>query len=262
MLTVPIGALGRGEDGMARLHLLGTGAALADASRTTTMLALEGRDGTVLIDCGGDAVQRLLAHGLDLHALRALIVTHEHADHVAGVPLLMERLWLAGRREPLPVYGIASAVAQARRSHDAFDTASWPEYPGVRYVEIPYEPHAPVMTTPEWRITASPGIHSVPSIGLRIEDRRGGGVCAYSGDTAYAEAIVELARGADLLVHEAGTEAKMHTLPTEAARVALSAGAPRLVLVHIPPGLDGMLHAARGLFPDLEVGEDGRVLEF
>jgi ribonuclease Z len=247
---------------MGRLHLLGTGAALSDATRTTTMLALEGSDGTVLIDCGGDAVQRLLAHGLDLQALRALIVTHEHADHVAGLPLLMERLWLAGRRDALPVYGIAPAIAQARRTHDAFDTGTWPEYPGVTYVEVPYERDAPVMTTDEWRITASPGIHSVPSVGLRFENRRDGGVCTYSGDTAFAEAIVELARGADLLVHEAGTEAKMHTLPAQAAEAAVRAGAARLVLVHIPPNFDGALHDARAVFPELEVGEDGAVLEF
>ncbi|HZJ08452.1 MAG TPA: MBL fold metallo-hydrolase, partial [Trueperaceae bacterium] len=106
------------------MHLLGTGAALSDASRTTTMLAVEAGDTLVVVDCGGDAAQRLLAAGLALDKVSGLIVTHEHADHVSGFPLLMERLWLAGIGPTFDVYGIASAVAQARRAHEAFDTAS------------------------------------------------------------------------------------------------------------------------------------------
>jgi ribonuclease Z len=246
------------------LHLLGTGAALSDAGRTTTMLAFEAGDGVVVVDCGGDVVQRLLAHDLELERVEALIVTHEHADHVSGFPLLMERLWLSGRRSPLTVYGIASAIAQARRAHDAFDTSAWPEYPGATYVEVAHVAGATVLRNEAWSVTAAPGIHSVPTVGLRVEDLRGGGVAAYSGDTAYAPEIVELARGADLLVHEA-TEGPMHSRPGEAGRVAVESGAQRLVLVHLPPGFTDDCPGAdeaRAVFPGTTVGEDGAVLEF
>jgi ribonuclease Z len=250
---------------VARLHLLGTGAALSDALRTTTMLAFETSDDVLLVDCGGDVVQRLLAHGIDLDRIGALVVTHEHADHVSGFPLLMERLWLSGRRRPLTVYGIAPAIAQARRAHDAFDTASWPEYPGATYVEVAQDPGATVLESDHWRVTAAPGIHSVPSVGLRVEDRHAGGVAAYSGDTSFAAAIVDLARGADILVHEASDEPVMHSRPSDAARAALEAGAKRLVLVHLPPGFagdDGRADEARAIFPDVTVGEDGATFEF
>jgi ribonuclease Z len=250
---------------VARLHLLGTGAALSDARRTTTMLAFETPDDVLLVDCGGDVVQRLLAHTLDLERVGGLIVTHEHADHVSGFPLLMERLWLSGRRHALPVYGIAPAVAQARRAHDAFDTTRWPDYPGVTYVEVDHVPGATVLENAHWHVTAAPGIHSVPAVGIRVVDRRGGGVAAYSGDTSFAPAIVDLARGVDILVHEAGNEATMHTLPKEAARAAADAGAKRLVLVHLPPGFTASgprADEARAIFPDVIVGEDGAVFEF
>ena len=111
------------------LYLLGTGATVSDPHRTTTMLALEGRDSVVVIDCGGDVVQRLVACDVEPSKVDALIVTHEHPDHVSGFPLMMERLWLYGRRRPLDVYGIAPAIEQARRVHDAFDTSSWPRVP-------------------------------------------------------------------------------------------------------------------------------------
>jgi ribonuclease Z len=250
---------------VARLHLLGTGAALSDARRTTTMLAFETHDEVLVVDCGGDVVQRLLAHGIELERVSALVVTHEHADHVSGFPLLMERLWLSGRRRPLSVYGIASAVAQARRTHDAFNTANWPNYPGVRYCEFDCEAGALVLASDHWRVTAAPGRHSVPAVGLRVEDRRAGGVVTYSGDTAYSPAIVALAEGADILVHEASGEPTMHSLAHEAAQAAVIAGAKRLVLVHLPPGFaaDGPhADAARAVFPDVIVGEDGATYEF
>ena len=75
------------------VHCLGTGSAGAGADRTTSMLAVEAAGHTVLIDCGGDAVQRLLASGLDPVALNALVLTHEHPDHLSGYPLLLEKLW-------------------------------------------------------------------------------------------------------------------------------------------------------------------------
>src|SRR4051794_752484 len=85
---------------MATLHLLGTGAALSEPHRTTTMLAIDDSVSAVVVDCGGDVVQRLLAAGIPVGRISALIVTHEHPDHVGGFALLMERLWLAGRRHP------------------------------------------------------------------------------------------------------------------------------------------------------------------
>src|SRR5690606_38033224 len=94
---------------VATVHLLGTGAALSDRDRTTTMLAVEGESSIHLVDCGGDAAHRLLASGIDLPSLSGLIVTHEHADHVAGFPLLVERLWLAGIGPRFEVRGIAPA---------------------------------------------------------------------------------------------------------------------------------------------------------
>lgn len=243
---------------MATLHLLGTGAAASDGSRTTTMLAVETSRGVLLVDCGGDAAQRLRAHGLDPAALSAIVITHEHADHVAGFPLLLERMWLAGRRSPIDVYGIAPAIAQAKRVHDAFDTSDWPGYPQLRYHVVDQAEEAPVLEAVGLRVLASPGSHSVPSVGLKVIAERGG-VMVYSGDTSYDPSIARLARGADLLVHEATDEACMHSLVEDATRVANEAGVERLVLVHLPPGFesgDGPRRARAG-FERVSVGADG-----
>src|SRR5688572_2187636 len=115
---------------MPTLHFLGTGAALASADRTTTMVAFEGET-VVVVDCGGDVVHRLLAAGVDLDRIELLILTHEHQDNVAGFPLFMEKIWLAKRRRPIPVARPARALGKARKIHEAFDTSSWQGMPKI-----------------------------------------------------------------------------------------------------------------------------------
>ncbi|MEX2543162.1 MAG: MBL fold metallo-hydrolase [Trueperaceae bacterium] len=245
---------------MATLYLLGTGASLSDPHRTTTMLAVENDDGSLLVDCGGDALQRLLASGGDPSRIRALIITHEHPDHVSGFPLLMEKLWLHGRREPLDVYGIDPAIRQAQRAHDSFDTSAWPDYPEIRYHPVALQEGAAVLERDGWQVSASPGIHAVPVVGLRFRDVTGGGVVAYSCDTEYCDRIVRLAQDAQVLIHEATGNGPGHSSAVEAARVAAEARAERLLLVHLPSEEQlgpEELATARKTFPNMEKGLEG-----
>ena len=248
---------------MPTLHLLGTGAAFSDARRTTTMLSFESGGRTLVVDCGGDVVHRLLVAGIDLDGIEGLVVTHEHADHAGGFALFMERIWLGGRRRPIAVHGIEPALAQARRVWEAFDTAGWKDVPEIQWRPFEHREGAEVLHNERWRVTAAPGIHSVPVVGLRIE-AAGGGVVTYSCDTEKSEAIARLAAESDLLVHEAMRESfKGHTTYVEAAEVAREAGAKRLVLVHLPPGAeDEHLEDARKVFRNTELGEDGGRYDF
>lgn len=243
---------------MAVLHLLGTGSAFSDARRTTTMLAFESGGRTLVVDCGGDVIQRLQAAGVELAGIEGMIVTHEHADHVGGFPLFIEKLWLFGRRDPIPVYGIEAAIAQARRAWECFDTASWKGVPEIQWHRVDHAPGAEVLRNERWRVTAAPGIHPVPVVGVRVE-AAGGGVVAYSCDTNPSPEITALAAGADILVHEAQKEpTTMHSTYAQAADVAFRSGARRLVLVHLPPNAEESdLAEARGIFAHTELGEDG-----
>lgn len=228
------------------LHLLGTGAAVSDPQRTTTMLALEDDRSLILIDCGGDVIQRAMAAGIDTHKLSALIVTHEHADHVSGFPLFMEKIWILGRRAPVPVYGIEPAVRQAQRIHDAFDTSDWPDYPAIDWHSVDLVEDAVVLTTDTWHITASPGQHAVPVVGLRLLHKPSGKVIVYSCDTEKSPVIQRLAQDADILVHEASGAFPGHATVQEAAEVARDANAKRLLLAHLP---------AESLLGEQEMGE-------
>ncbi len=243
------------------LYLLGTGAAVSDPHRTTTMLAVEEEGHVLIIDCGGDVVQRMMAVGLDPRDIDAVILTHEHPDHIGGFPLLIEKLWLIGRDRPLPVYGPAPALEVARSLFDAFDTAGWEGVPERVWHAVPMEPDTPVFATESFDVTASPVVHPVPTIGVRVRSA-GGAVIAFSADTSRTPAMVAIARGADVLVHEAtGREPGVHSSAEEAAGVAAEAGAARLVLVHLPPGIsDTDLAGARNIFAATSLGEELQVV--
>jgi ribonuclease Z len=252
-----------GDIQMAVLHLLGTGSPLTDARRTTTMLAFQKPGSAIVVDCGSDVVQRMLMAGIDVQQVTAMIVTHEHADHVGGFPLFMERMWLHGRRHPIDVYGIRQAIGQARRCWEAFETGGWKDVPEIRWHEVALQEGAAVLEDEHWRVTAAPGIHPVPVIGVRVEDRTGGGTAAYSCDTEPCDSIERLARGVDILAHEGTGAMKGHTGAEDAARIARRAGAKRLVLVHLSPDVkDADLAEARGIFPHVEYGEDGGRYDF
>jgi ribonuclease Z len=98
----------------------------------------------------------------------------------------------------------------------------------------------------------------------------------YSGDTTFAPALVELADGADLLIHEATyseadrplADRAAHATAAQAAEVARRAGVGRLVLTHFSPryeaeggGLAALVDEARAVFPEVEPAHDFLRLE-
>ena len=238
---------------MPSLHLLGTGAAVSAPHRTTTMLAVSNEQSLFLIDCGGDVIQRVMAAGLDPTLFTGMLVTHEHADHVSGFPLFMEKIWLTGRHTPVPVYGPHQGIDQARRCFETFDVSTWKNFPDIEWrVGVGL-----TVDDEHWRITTDWVKHSVPAVGMRIECKQSGTIVAFSGDTSPTESVVRLATGDDILVHEATGSGPGHSTVTEAAEVAQKAGVNRLILVHLPPTLDeAALERARTVFPNIEWGEE------
>ena len=244
---------------MPALHLLGTGAAVSAPHRTTTMLAVTNTHSLFLIDCGGDVIQRVMAAGLDPSQFTGMLITHEHADHVSGFPLFMEKIWLTGRHTPVPVHGPPTGISQARRCFETFDVSSWQHFPDITWNECV----GLTVDDAHWRITTEYVEHSVPAVGMRIECKRSGVVIAYSGDTRPTESVIRLAHQADVLVHEATGSGPGHSTVAEAAEVAKQAGAKRLILVHLPPELDEQaLEESKSIFPHIEWGEEMGTYKF
>ncbi|MBE9506757.1 MAG: MBL fold metallo-hydrolase [Chloroflexi bacterium] len=220
---------------MARIVTLGTAAAVPDETHANTYLAVEGEQGFFLIDCGDNPLLRPQRAGLAPERLRGLIITHFHPDHVCTVPILLMNIWLLGRADPLPVYGLQDVVERFNAMMDLF---RWDEWPGLFPIPchaVPEEVGAVVLEDDDIRIIGAPVEHLVPTMGLRIENKRSGGVVAYSSDTAPCDAVVTLARDADVLIHEAAKNTLGHSSAAQAGEIARRAGARRLVLIHYRP---------------------------
>jgi ribonuclease BN (tRNA processing enzyme) len=91
-------------------------------------------------------------------------------------------------------------------------------------------------------IDSLPMNHTEISLGYRVTDSRGRSV-VYSGDTDFCESLVELAKGADVLICESAFPDDMkvtgHLTPSLAGTIAEEAGVKKLVLTHFYPECDG-----------------------
>lgn len=225
---------------MAELIVLGTAASVPDAEHDTVGLVLRGPGWVVPIDCGGSPLHKLARIGVSLDQIRAIVLTHRHADHLYGLPMLVQGLWLGGRDAPLPVYGPAETLEVAREMLALFSLDERDDMFRLEWHPVSLRERAHVLDMDSVRITAAPASHGeVDTIALRFDNRLTGGSAVYSADTEPCEPVRRLAAGVDLLVHEATGAQTGHSSPAQAADVARRAGALQLVLIHYPvQGLD------------------------
>jgi len=235
---------------MAQVILLGTGAALSDETRENTYMVVEGDATSILIDCGGSPVQRLSKAGVGLERIDHLILTHHHPDHLYGVPVFLLDLWLAGRKKALHIHGLAETLHATRAMMHALEWERWFKagfFP-VKFHQASKDAIGLQIVTPEFSVSTTLTKHLLPTIATRVVSRQSGKSIVYSSDTQVCDPVVDLARGVDILFHEATTIDKTtlgHSSARQAGAQAKRAGVKKLVLVHLPPNGDAKkLYAA------------------
>ena len=221
---------------MPKLVILGTSNAIPDEKHENTHMALVGDEHMLLIDCVSNPIVRLRLAGLDIHCLTDLILTHFHPDHVSGVPLLLMDMWLLGRQSPLNIYGLAHTLDRIEALMDFYEWSQWPNFFPVHFIRLPEEEMTPVMKNGEFHVYASPVRHLVPTIGMRIEFPQTEHVMAYSCDTEPCPQVVDLAAGANVLIHEATGASLGHSSATQAGEIARQAEVGKLFLIHYRTG--------------------------
>lgn len=191
-----------------------------------------------------------------------LLLTHAHPDHTADIPGLL--VWR--RFHPTAPSKSRNLFLGPDDIHQRIDTMCQAlgnkEDAGLEdtFEQVVARPGESLMVGGEEAdggavVTPYEMVHPVPTVGYRIE--ADGLTIAYTGDTAWTDQLVELARDADVFVCEAtwcgrdeGNPPNMHLTGYEAGRAATLAGVKKLVLTHIPPYSDGeeALRAARTTF--------------
>lgn len=217
---------------MAQAIILGSAAAVSDSTHDNTHFVIKDRGAPILIDCGTNPLGKFDKLGIEADAMQDVILTHFHPDHVSGFPNMLMHMWLLGRQNALRVYGLTHCMNRTEDMMLAFAWDSWPNFFPVSLHRVLERPGAPVLDNDEFRITAYPTRHFIPTIGLRIVSKRTGRVLAYSCDTEPTPNIIDLARNADLLIHEAAGRGMGHSSARQAGEVATQAGAKSLALIH------------------------------
>lgn len=235
-------------------QFFGTAAAVPSPDRDNTALAIYSQDEVVLVDCSGSPHQKILKAGLDPMRVSSLIVTHRHVDHLYGIPSLAHNLGLAGRRTTLHAFALAEAMKVLRGFMDLFPLEEKMPY-RIELHEVPAKEGHVVLRAKGFRVLSTPVQHGAAAIGLRVEFDSPGerGTIVYSSDTSPCPSLVALARGADILIHEAtllhsdAARAAVdgHTTGYQAGEVARQAGVGRLFLCHFSAGLHGRLEELR-----------------
>ena len=217
---------------MARVIILGSAAAVSDAEHDNTHFIIEGDSAPILVDCGSNPLGKIHKLGIRDESLQDIILTHFHPDHVSGVPNMLMHMWLLGRKAPLRIYGLNHCVNRVDDMMMFFSWDRWPTFFPVTFHRVQERDHAPLMENDDFRITAFPTRHFIPTIGMRIENKRSGSVLAYSCDTEPIPGLIELARDADMLIHEAAGKGMGHSSARQAGEIAAEAGAKSLYLIH------------------------------
>ena len=249
-----------------RLILLGTGGGPRPRAESSAPAQVIVADGVgYVVDCGDGVARQLARAGVPLASLRHVFITHQHSDHNADYGNLLLLAWTAGLRTRVDAWGPPPLARITRlflemSEYDIVTRMADEGRPALGPLIHPHEltGGGPVARDERVKVTAARVRHPLvePALAYRFDaaDRS----IVISGDTAPSEDLVRLARGADVLVHEAmflpGVErlaARMphaarlkqhllasHTSAEDAGRAAQAAGVGTLVLSHFVPADD------------------------
>ena len=210
-------------------------------------------DDDVLIDAGTGIGDLELS---DLDSIRHVFLTHAHLDHIAGLPMLADRIFDEHFEEPLTVYAREETL-RAVRDH-LFNGIIWPDFTKLPSAENPmmrFQVCLPgdTVTIRHRSFYAVDVMHTVPTLGYTVQNS--GGAFAVSGDTRTNETLWPVLNACEdlkVLVIEVSFPDEMEELATQAGHYC-----PRT----LTRDLERLRHTPEIWLTGMKPGEEERILE-
>ncbi|HJZ90488.1 MAG TPA: ribonuclease Z [Gemmataceae bacterium] len=150
---------------MIDVSLLGTGGTLPLPDRFLSSVLVRCGGQLTLIDCGEGTQVSLRKLGWGLKDIGTILLTHFHADHVAGIPGLLLTIGNSGRTREEPVTVVGPRGVQ-RVVESLRVIAPHLPYP-VRYREMTGDPTDSICVGPV-EVTACPADHDIACLAFRM----------------------------------------------------------------------------------------------
>jgi ribonuclease BN (tRNA processing enzyme) len=242
------------------LQFVGCGDAFGSGGRFNTCFHLVGDNINALIDCGATSLVAMNRLAINRNDVDTIFISHFHADHVGGLPFfLLEANYVLKRDRALTIAG-----PMGLKSHfaDVMEGA----FPGTQALELRFPLRLRELQigkrneVGQVQVTPFHVVHddrAGPCLGFRFEAQ--GKVIAYSGDTEWTDALIDVGREADLFICEAYTRDKpisTHMALSLLERHLAQIRPKRLILTHMS---NDML--ARRADVPFETAEDGMIIE-
>jgi ribonuclease Z len=293
------------------LVFFGTSGSVPTAQRAPTALLVRRGSERLLFDCAEGTQRQMLRSSVGLVELREIFLTHYHADHFLGLPGMLKTFALRGRELDLTIYGppgLLDLFAALKRIFGKLTYALHLEelQPGDVLDRDGYKlvTFAPAHGVPSvgyalvegprpgrFDVTAADAVGIAPpqrgllqrGESVELDDGRiitpdtvlgpprPGRKVVLTGDTAPSPVVVEIAREADVLVHEATfldeererARETAHSTALDAAEVARDAEVSLLALTHLSNRYFGpeIVREARAIFSDTVVPRDFDVID-
>lgn len=235
-----------------KLTILGNNGPFPAAGGACSGYLVRSGHSNILIDCGNGTLANL-QKVIGIDKLDAIILTHLHSDHISDMHVLKYAVQIKRKRGQLDhlvnVYAPPEPMEEYQRLDvsDAFILGAISEDTVLQIGDI--------------TITFSRMKHPVLDFAVSMESN--GKRFVFSGDTSWTDAIVTFAKGADLLMLDAGLlardygEGAPHLTAEQCGIAALEAGVKKLILTHFWPDydIDELLAEARRSFTNVEAAQ-------
>lgn len=241
------------------VRFVGSGDSFGSGGRFQTCILIDAPGRRFAIDFGASSLIALKQQGIEHNSIDAVLLTHLHGDHCAGVPfMLMDAMLAAKRTRPLTIAGPQDTRVRMQQIGEALFPGMHtmvPKFP-LEYIEMEMCKPNKVL---ELLVTPQPARHTAQTHPTALRVEVAGKVVAYTGDGEWSEDLAAIGQDADLLIVESyfyAKPVKWH-LNYPALRLhKASFGAKRIILTHMSQEMLAHLHEV----PE-ECAADGLVVQ-
>jgi ribonuclease BN (tRNA processing enzyme) len=204
-------SLAAGQSPRTKIVLLGTtGGPPLQVARAAPSNAIVVGGALYVVDCGNGVARQIVQAGLRLNALKSIFITHQHSDHNLDYGNLFYFAWYQSLRDQVNSYGPPPLVEMTRKffelnSFDIDIRIRDERKPDPRTLLVPHEIESAgiVMQDDNVKVTCVLADHPPLPVALSYRFDTADRSVVFSGDTRKTDALIDLAKGADVFVCEA-----------------------------------------------------------